>query len=395
MLKNTGIKPIDKGNGRWLIRVSGGYDGAGKKITHSKQIQLDPHKSKSAQYAEACKERERFRIKLEEQRISAQKPMTLKEYAAQWMVTYCERKGLAEGTIAGYKGLLNTRILPQLGKLKLRDITPQMLNSFFVGLEKEDVSGTYSLKYYTLLHLILKTAQREQLIMINPADNITPPKKDTERRPVYNSDEVALLVDALEDEPAKWRAFGLLALDTQMRRGECIGLNWSDIDMEKQLVTVRRSCAYTPGVGQYLKEPKTKSGFRTIYVNEKTLDALKAWKSEQNQMRFMLCGDWKDEGAVFTQFDGKRMSAQAPTKWFKKLLEKHNLPPMNLHGLRHTGASLLVSGSADIASVSRRLGHSRVSTTMDIYAHAYEEKDAGLSDAMGQVMYGKREKKAR
>lgn len=391
-MKGKGIEPINKGGGKWLIRVSCGSNGAGRKIMPSRQIHIDPRKSENAQRAEARKATERFRIELEDQKISPQKAITLKAYVEQWMVTYCKRKGLAKGTISEYQNLLDTRIIPRLGKMKLRDIDPKTLNSFFAGLEKENLSGTYSLKFYTLLHLILKTAQREQLIMINPADNIIPPRKDTAERPVYSEDDVARLVEALEDAPAKWKAYGLLALDSQMRRGECIGLNWADIDMTKQTVSVKRSCAYSKGVGQYLKEPKTESGKRTIHIGNKTLDALKEWKREQNRIRLVCGPNWKDEDAVFTQDDGSRMFVQSPTKWFPLFQKKHGLPPLNLHGLRHTGASLLVSGSADIASISRRLGHSRISTTLDIYAHAYEEKDAGLSDAMSQFMYGKQTK---
>ena len=98
---------------------------------------------------------------------------------------------------------------------------------------------------------------------------------------------------------------------------------------------------------------------------------------------------WHDEQAVFTQEDGKRMCVHSPTKWFPRFLKRHGLPSMNLHGLRHTGASLLISNSMDIASVSHRLGHSRISTTLDIYSHPYEEKDVGLTDAMSSFMYEK------
>lgn len=388
-MRDGRVKPIRKGNGRWLIRVCCRYDAQGKKQMASRQIHVDPNKSESAQLAEAYKETDRFRIELENKTATPGRQYTLREYIPLWRDSYCIQKGLAKGTIAGYEDLLNGRILPQLGKKKLRDIDAIQLNRFFAGLRKEKLSGTYQRKYYNLLHLIFKSAVRDDLIAVNPAEKIEPPKKDTKEHSVYTAEQVKQLVRALEDENSQWRAYVLLALDSQMRKGECVGLNWSDIDMEAQTITISRSCAYTSKDGQYLKEPKTSSGRRTIHVQPETLEVLKVWKEDQARQSARMGVHWHDEHAVFTQEDGKRMFVHSPTKWFPRFLKKHNLPRMNLHGLRHTGASLLIGNSMDIASVSHRLGHSRISTTLDIYSHAYEEKDVGLTDAMGGFMYEK------
>lgn len=388
-MRDGRVKPISKGNGRWLIRVCCGYDAQGKKRMASRQIRVDPNKSESTQLAEAYKETDRFRIELENRTATAGRQYTLKEYVPLWLDSYCVQKGLEKGTVAGYENLLNGRILPQLGKKKLRDIDAIQLNRFFAGLREEKLSGTYQRKYYNLLHRIFESAIQDDLLAVNPTKKIEPPKKDTKEHSVYNEEQVKQLVQALKDEEPKWRAFMLLALDSQIRKGECVGLNWSDIDMERQTVSINRSCAYTTKDGQYLKAPKTSSGKRTIHVSPETLEALKAWKREQGRQRLKMGVHWHDEQAVFTQEDGKRMCVHSPTKWFPRFLKRHGLPCMNLHGLRHTGASLLIGNSMDIASVSHRLGHSRISTTLDIYSHPYEEKDVGLTDAMSSFMYEK------
>ena len=387
---STGVKPISKGNGKWLIRICCGYDGRGRKRMTSRQIQLDPAMSPARQLAEAIKERDRMRLKYEDGLLSGEKDVTLKAYAAEWMDSYCRRKGLAESTIAGYQNLLDTRILPSLGKTKLRDCKPAILNHFFVRLGMEGLGGTYQRKYYNLLHLIFSTAVREQRLAVNPMDGVEPPRKDTAEHRCYSAQECGQLVSALEGAPLKWQALVLLMLGSGIRRGEALGLNWEDVDFARQSICIRRALGYAKGKGQYLKDPKTASGWRTIRIDRRAMQALRAWKQAQAEERLKLASIWNvnDEGAVFTQDDGKRMCIHSPTQWFTKFLAQNGLPPMNLHGLRHTSASLLLANGAAMTDVSKRLGHSRVSTTMDIYAHAYEEGSAHLAQQMESLIYG-------
>lgn len=392
MKKGYGCKPINKGCGKWLIRWCAGYDGAGKKIMRRETIQLDPKKTESAQLAEAIRYRDKIALKMEEGRLTAAKGSTLKEYVEEWQESYCVRKGLKDSTVADYRSMLDHRIIPQLGKIKLRDIHAEQLNKFLIGLQKEGLSGTTQRRYFNLIHLILGTATREQRIAVNPADNIEPPKKDTKERPHFTPEQTALLVEALNAHAStKWRAYALLALASAIRKGEEVGLNWSDIDWQRRTVSIRRAAAYAKGKGQYLSTPKTKSSIRTIKIDAESMEALAAWKREQNERRLLLGAMWQTDkegaDAVFTQDMGGRMSIHSPTQWFDGFLKKHGLPAMNLHGLRHTAASLLLANGCPMLDVSKRLGHSRASTTMDIYGHAYEEADEGLADVMGSVMY--------
>lgn len=358
-------------------------------------IQLDPKKSESVQLAEAIRYRDKTAVKLDEGRLTSAKGITLKEYVDEWMQSYCVRKGLKDSTIADYSSMLGHRIIPQLGKMKLRDIKAEHLNRFLIGMQKEGLSGTTQRRHFNLVHLILGTATKEQRIAVNPADNIEPPKKDTKERPHYTPEQTSTLVEVLRtNAPVKWRAYALLALASAMRKGEAVGLNWSDIDWQRRTVSIRRTAAYAKGKGQYLSTPKTKNSVRTIKVDAESLEALAAWKREQNERRLKLGAMWRSEAedadAVFTQDMGGRMSIHSPTQWFEGFLKKQGLPTMNLHGLRHTAASLLLANGCPMLDVSKRLGHSRASTTMDIYGHAYAESDDGLADMMGAVMYGQK-----
>lgn len=388
MSLKKGVEPINLGNGKWKIRVSCGYDGSGKKMMISKTINIDPHKTEKAQRAEACRYRDKLRIEYEEGKLTHSDAVTLKAYANQWLKTYCEEKKLAPGTISGYKAMLDKRAIPRMGKLRMRDVRPNDVKRFMASLRDEGLSGTTRRKYHNMLHLIFKTAVREQLISVNPLDCIEPPAKDTPEKRALDQDEARMLANALEGAPAKWRACILLLLDSSMRRGECLGLDWKDVDLKNRKVRIRQTWAFAQGYGFHLKEPKTKQSRRTIFINEQTAQALQLWKAEQAKMRLAIGAQWEDSGAVFTQENGKRMHLDSPATWFKNFLERNDLVKINLHGLRHTGASLLISQGADIVSVSRRLGHGDVSTTLNTYSHEYEEGQRNASGKMGHILYG-------
>lgn len=163
-----------------------------------------------------------------------------------------------------------------------------------------------------------------------------------------------------------------------------VGLDWSAVNGDT--IQIKQAAVYVPGEGIKLKPPKTASGVRSVTVPPMVCDALRRWKAEQNEQRLKLGEFWHNSGAVFTQWDGQRMHPDTPTRWFDKFLKRHELPHIRLHDLRHTGASLLIASGMDIETVKKRLGHSKASTTLDIYAHAYEHNDRRAADALEKIL---------
>ena len=168
----TGVMPIHLGEGRWKVRVCCGYDAQGKKKMNSFTYRTDPNKAMSVQCAEACLYRDKLRVEYEQGKLTHSQAVTFKEYAEEWLETYCEEKQLAKGTIADYKSMLTLRVLPQMGKKKMRDIRPADITKFMTALRKDkaQLSGTTRRKYHNMLHLIFKTAMREQIVSVNPLD---------------------------------------------------------------------------------------------------------------------------------------------------------------------------------------------------------------------------------
>ena len=379
------IKPINKGGGRWQIRVSAGYEN-GKKRILKKTIYLNPAMTEGAQRKEAEKQTALLMAEYTAGKVVPGKRMTLAELASDWLEHYVGRRNLSPKTIDGYKYLLRSRIIPRLGDKAIQDIKPATLNAFYASLAQEGLSGTSQKRYHQVLNSMFTCAVRWQIIAVSPLMAVEPPKSDTGEITPYTDKQSLALLQALEKEPLQWQAIIMLALHMQLRRGEIIGLDWNRVDLKKNTVTIAQNAVYLPHQGVVLKEPKTKAGRRTLSMSPAVAKILRAWKAEQATTRLSLGELWQDCGAVFTQWNGVRLHVETPTSWFSKFLARNDLPHMRFHDLRHTGASLLISAGLDIETVKKRLGHSRASTTMDIYGHAYQQNDERASMMMQEIL---------
>lgn len=396
----------NRGQGSWRVTISDGYEGA-KQRRLRRTVRVDPSMTIKAQEREAGRLAAELETDYRRHKLTIAKKVTLEDFSVEWMENYARRKGLSPRTIYSYEYLLKSRILPSLGKVYIQDITPTMLNRFYCRLEKEKprttrangdkLSGTYAQKYHGLLYSMLERAVKWQYISVNPASAAEPPREDTKEFKPYTDEQVILLMDALEQEDLQWRTFFTLAMHSQMRRGELVGLDWASVDFDRQCVKVIQSASYVPKEGQLIKDPKTAAGKRTVYLPASTMRLLKEHKADQNAQRLEMGETWIDEGAVFTQWNGKRMQVDTPSSKFRKMLKSYGLPVIRLHDLRHTGATLLISGDnpMDPVTISKRMGHSRTSTTLDIYAHAFEKQDQAVPNVLEEALNNARQRMKR
>ncbi|MGN0169435.1 MAG: site-specific integrase [Lachnospiraceae bacterium] len=198
--------------------------------------------------------------------------------------------------------------------------------------------------------------------------------------------------------PLQLVTFYYVALFGGLRRGENISLTWDDIDFKTNTISINKATAKMPG-GQYLKAPKTKNSYRTVTVPDEVIHLLNRLKMEQNTYRLSIGENWietldengKPLNFVYTQANGKQMYIDTPSQRFTKLIKDYNqtvekeedkLPDISLHGLRHTMATLLIGEGMEISTVSGRLGHADISTTLDIYTHFLKDHDKTASDTL-------------
>ena len=256
---------------------------------------------------------------------------------------------------------------------------------FTVAEGKTRLSDKTVSEYHRLISSILTAAVQWQVIIANPCDRVKPPK--VERKEAVSLDEVQAneLITCLQSEPIKYRTAVMLTLYTGLRRGEVCGLDWSDIDFENGLVKINKSVLYSANKGVYEDTTKTNSSNRIISIPSAMVQLLKEYKIEQSKKKLLMGDMWNNSGKVFTSESGGMINPDTLSTWFKGFINRHNLPDIHYHSLRHTAATLLIAGGVDIATVSKRLGHADRTTTLNIYTHAIKSADKAAADKLQDI----------
>ena len=265
-------------------------------------------------------------------------------------------------------------------KLPVNDLFAQ--NSASSGV----LTNNYLLHLHRLLSSILEKAVKWQILLYNPCRRVEAPK--IERKEAEYLDEVQAqeLVNCLQNEPLQYRTIVIVLLYTGMRRGELCGLEWSDIDFNDCLIDISKTSLYISGKGVFDDTTKTQHSKRVIKVPQEVIEILKEHRQEQLKNRLKLGDRWYNSDKVFTQIEGKPIHPDTITGWFSKFIKRNNLPPVHLHSLRHTNATLLIAAGADLRTVSKRLGHSNMTTTGNIYTHAIKSADERAAALLGDIL---------
>lgn len=251
---------------------------------------------------------------------------------------------------------------------------------------KDTLSDKTILHHHRLISSILEKAVKWQVIFANPCNRVEPPKVKHKEAAYLDEIQAQELLKCLQAEPLQYRAMITLLLYSGMRRGELCGLEWSDIDFENNIIDISRNSLYLTDKGIFDDTTKTESSKRVIKIPVAASDVMKEHKAEQMKMRFKLGDKWIDSKKVFTQWNGKAIHPDTITGWFQKFIKKNNLPPIHLHSLRHTNATLLIASGADLRTVSKRLGHSNMTTTSNIYTHAIKSADERAAELLGDIL---------
>jgi len=232
---------------------------------------------------------------------------------------------------------------------------------------------------------ILNAAVEDELIPANPAHDISISRileKDPKYKPAYyDEEELYDLLDALENEPINFKTLIFLAIDSGMRSGELCGLQWRDLNFKNGTASVNKQRRYVSGRGVYESRPKTEAGVRTVTLSATCVHILRDLKNYQDEI---LGIDLANERYIFLNPDGEKIHPNLPYRQFKRFLERHELPKITFHQLRHTNASLLISQGTDLVVLSNRLGHSDTNTTLRVYSHVIKSKEALVANRMDE-----------
>ena len=293
---------------------------------------------------------------------------------------------MSEAGRNNYQGYLNRRIYPVIGNMKISEITPAQITELLLGLQSEGKAHGTVMKVYTILHSLFKMAYRGDVVERNPMDKVDRPKprKDEIQKTgveALSVVEVRRIIECLNTEPLKWRAYVRLMIDTGIRRGECCAVRWSNVDFQTGAVLIDGNVGYTPQKGVYLDTPKN-SRVRTVYPGEETMGLLRQLQEEQEKNG--LSSVW-----VFTR-DGSTdlMNPGCVTAYFQSFSARYGIQAFHPHKLRHTFASLAIANGADVASVAEAMGHSDKSVTLRVYTHSTQENVIRVGNIFRQSISG-------
>lgn len=371
----------DRGNGSYLLVYHVGYDANGKRIRKTRTVK--------------CKNNSEARIKLAKfvteittGEYVAPSNTKLKTYAEKQYIKSIERN-LAPSTVELYQSLLNNYTYQHLGHYPLEKITHSHIGEYIQVLEDLNFSSSTIQKHHNLLNGLFKLAVRNEVITANPMDKVDKVSVTHEEGDIYDNNEINALINLLNKEDnTQMSLLVKLAVTTGMRRGEILALQWDDVDFNSNTINVRHSLSYTKDHGYQIRQPKTDKSIRTISVSNKLMNELKKHKLIKSTERLEASELW--EGGkrffVFSSTFGKPLYPSVPSRYFRRFLDRTGFKKIRFHDLRHTHVNYLIGKGASIADVSKRLGHSSIAITVDVYGHLDRERDEALANMFDDIL---------
>lgn len=284
--------------------------------------------------------------------------IALSKYLINWLNTYSCSTGMAENTINGYRVNIENHILPCIGHIKLDCLSPDDIDLLIVNMSNKGLSRTSQRYVLATLRKALNTAVKRRIISFNPISCVDLPKPSKFHSNVLNTEQLQVLFSAcLED----FEYLPILLIITfGLRRGEALGLKWSDIDFKYKTIFIQRTA--TPAKGGYKFSPcKSQESIRKLILPDFLVSYLLTWKEKQKPC--------SDDEFIFTNSNGKLIPAMRINRNLSRLLAKYELPIIRVHDLRHSWATMMLSKEIHPKIVSSMLGYSDISITMNLYSH--------------------------
>lgn len=297
--------------------------------------------------------------------IGDNETMTFGDFLDQWLELYA-KINLRITTYESYEIAIRCHIKPSLGKIRLGDLKPIHFQQYFAEKRKEGLSNTTIKYHHKVLRSALNTAVDWEYITKNVATKATPPPPSEFEPQTWTLEEARRFLEAVRED----RLFALYAtaLLTGMRRGEILGLKWSDVNFQEGYLRVVRQLVNTRQ-GVVVQEPKSKKGRRSVLVGPALVEILRNHKAMIEREK-AKAKDWVDEDWVFPNRKGRYIDPNnLARRHFPRMIKKANVSRIRFHDLRHTHFTDLLEAGVHLKVAGERAGHSSITVTGDVYSH--------------------------
>ncbi|MBM7571564.1 site-specific integrase [Aquibacillus albus] len=367
-------------DGTWSFRVNIGINPkTGKRI--------QKYKSGFRTKKDAQNEATRILLEVNDGTFFEESPEQFNVYISRWFNTSYKRS-VEESTATSRWYLIDKHLIPAFYHRKLNEISPFEIDSFYADKIDNGYSPAYIRQMHNVLNQSFQQAVKWRLIKNNPVQDTSPPKVRNKEKQVWNVDQVNHFIKVIDNHHTKIPY--VLAIYTGMRRGEILGLKWSDVDLDKGKINIKRSLCFISKKGLTFKEPKTSKSKRQISISKQLIKMLMNHKEYREGLQVKFGIAYVDNDMVVSTDDGKPMDPRNLLRQFYLHMEKAKLPKLSFHDLRHTHATILMQIGENPKVVSERLGHSRVGITLDLYSHVSDDLQERAAEKFEETLFKKR-----
>jgi integrase len=374
---------FDASRGKWRGQLMVGYKPDGTK---------DVRKVTADSRAQALKMLAEIRKKHEAGQLgtAAQERRTLGEYLERWL--QAKASTVRATTLDRYGDLLRLHVAPVLGRVALKDMKPDAVQRLYAQKLQAGLSPRTVHHLHRTLYSALADAVRWGEATRNVCQFVDGPSVPYRELRPPTGEEVGALLGAALDHGDRLSALWALAAMTGMRLGELTGLRWSDVDLDRGQLHVRRGLVGVLARVPTFSQPKTARSRRRVPLSAEAVAVLRAHKAQQNAERLRLGEGWGmgiagSADLVFTTHLGTALDKTVGQFHFKEALKRAGLrPEIRFHDLRHFAATTMLANGVDIPTTSAILGHANAAITLTVYAHAVPHKLQSGVDAIARAI---------
>ncbi|MET8365290.1 tyrosine-type recombinase/integrase [Micromonospora sp. NPDC005194] len=369
------------------------------------------------------------------QRLRGDGPLADMPTVAEYLTGWLGHLTIDANTVGGYESIVRVHLIPHLGEVPLDKLRTSHIRELFAAIGRrndeilaartspdpavrQSVAGvrptgpTTRQRIRACLRKAINDALADELIVgSNPAALVKTPGdrpmpivwedervqrwKDTGTVPgpvmVWTDTQLVDFLDhAAQHAPDLHPMWHYMAYRGP-RRGEACGLRDSEVRLHRRETTINNQIA-THGYTAVQKPPKSRAGNRDVALDADTVKVLTAYRARRAQWQLAAGPAWPDTGLFFVRPDGQPWHPNAVTQRFRRLVRKAGLPPIRLHDLRHSAATIALDAGVDIKVLSDQLGHSTTTLTRDTYQSVTKQLHQDAADAVAQKINQKRRK---